>query len=66
MFASDANAVLEMYQEKTPEMTGRWHDVVDDDPFKLVAAILLGIDKVALEYIEANIPNAWFKPMFEK
>jgi len=66
MFANDANAVLKAYQDRTPEMDGRWDDFADSDPFQLIVCLKIGINSVALEYIEENIPNAWFKPIFEK
>ena len=64
-FAKDAYVVLDEYKKDCPEMEGRWNDLISDYPSGFIVVIRVGINSVALEYIEKNIPKAWFKSLFE-
>lgn len=67
MFEDDANAVLER-MKTAPEngaMKDRWNDPVSDYPPAIKALALFSAKKHGLEYIDENIPKAWFRPMFD-
>jgi hypothetical protein len=66
MFPSQAEAVLELAILELDKNTGlNWTDKADAYP-PLIYNIALGLIKpIALEWIEQNIPQAWFKPMFK-
>jgi len=66
MWPEQAEAVMEIMKvdDIHESMIHRWGDDVEDYPQGLLL-ILWGSAKVkALEYIDANCPEAWFRPMF--
>ena len=66
MFDYDAKIVLTEYKNDNYElMNGRWNTGVNDYPPVLLASVLSGIDRIALDYIKKNMPDAWFRPEFE-
>ena len=66
MFESQAKEVInEMKKDKWIEsMEGRWNDDISGYPDTIVNAMWFAAKTAALDYIEKNIPQAWFKPMF--
>ena len=66
MSESQAEAVLVMVKRDpaASEMSDRWRDFIVDYPSSLQAAILMIVNRVALEWIDFNLPNAWYRPMF--
>ena len=46
------------------DMIGRWDDDVEGYPPIMQNLVLLSTKRVAYEWINENIPMAWFKPMF--
>ena len=66
MFPDQASAVFAAVEtDKANEsMAQRWNDQVEDYPKPLFAVILLVVNRKALDWIESNLPQAWFKPMF--
>jgi len=64
----DAAGVIE--QAKTDptlaSMEGRWCDREDSYPFELKPVLWLNLCSVALKWIDANCPAAWFRPLFDK
>ena len=67
MFDDMAEKVLEMVKADPANevMKNRWNDRVSDYPQVMENIMWLAAKKSALEYIEENCPNAWFKPVFE-
>ena len=45
-------------------MTQRWSDAVEDCPEDLFKPLWISTEDHALEWIDANLPLAWFRPMF--
>ena len=66
MFDSQADAVMSAFKEdeRFDSFEGRWHEEVDAYPPVMVQVVWLGVKRVGLEWIEENIPDAWYKPLF--
>lgn len=47
-------------------MAERWQDVADGYPDQIFAVLWISVKDHALQWIDENCPNAWFRPMFEK
>ncbi len=45
-------------------MANRWSDTADDYPAPLFTVLKMSVKHSALEYIDANCPEAWFRPIF--
>ena len=45
-------------------MERRWNDQVDDYPPQLLAVLLMSVNTAALEWIDANLPKAFYRDMF--
>ena len=43
-----------------------WNRPADEYPSSIYAVLMLTVEKVALEWIDANMPMAWFRPMFDR
>jgi hypothetical protein len=67
MFEDNVSAVIELAKkdEVLDSMSGRWTDKTDDYPPFMEKIFILSLDHVALKYIDENIPQAWFRPVFE-
>lgn len=66
MFAEDARKVMAAFKasELSQPLAGRWNDSAHGYPPMLMSMVLLSLDAVALEYIDANQPLAWYRPVF--
>lgn len=66
MFDSDAKAVMERVKaDKGNEaMSMRWRDGIEGYPEQLLAVLWLSTKRHAVEWIDDNIPLAWYRPMF--
>ncbi len=66
MFDDQASKIMKsvMVAPENDSMSNRWHD--DIEGYLDTISILLGIslNDHALQYIDANIPKAWFREMF--
>jgi hypothetical protein len=67
MFPADAEKVFAMCEqsEGMEEMRGRWTDNTEECPPSFLAVIALGVNDIATQYIDENMPRVWFRPMFE-
>lgn len=68
MFEDQAKAVVEI-AKAAPEnepMKGRWQDDIEGYPPTMLQVLALSLDSAAVEWIDANLPHAWFRPMFAK
>lgn len=66
MFPNQAKDVMTITMERHSEMKGRWDEDITSYPQQLQNIIWLSIEDIALEYIEKNVPEAWFKPIFDR
>ncbi len=66
MFESDAEAVMEAVKADSANkaMAGRWSDMAEGYPKALYGLLWVEVKRAALKYIDANCPQAWFRPMF--
>ncbi len=67
MFPEQAQAVIDMAKNRTdlfPDMESRWADEVEGYPQQAIAVLWFGIKHIALEWIDANLPQAWYRPLF--
>ena len=67
MWDDEAKAVVEMLKaDKLNEsMAHRWNDDVEDYPLSMLAILWMETKHIAIEYIDANCPEAFYRPMFE-
>lgn len=67
MFDSHANKVIEEYvkEESAEPMDGRWDQDVSNFPENLKYVVWLGVKMFADGWLERNLPNAWFRPLFK-
>jgi hypothetical protein len=47
-------------------MKGRWDEDYTGYPAPIFSILLVAIRNIAFEYIKENMPNAWFRPIFDK
>lgn len=66
MFEEQCIAVMEQVKaDKVNEsMATRWEDAADDYPAIMLTVLWLSVKDHALAYIDANLPLAWFRPLF--
>jgi hypothetical protein len=66
MQESDARAVIEAAKqsEGMEAMIGLWDNSIDGYPPVMKASFHMSIKRHALEYIDANMPEAWFRDLF--
>lgn len=67
MFDSHADEVLKEYMEdeSAEPMAGRWDDDVKSYPQNMQATVWIGVKHFAAGWIERNLPQAWYRPMFQ-
>lgn len=63
MPSRDAVAVLNIAMEEIEPMVGRWNEIHDKS---VVVLTWITVKDIAIEYINDNRPNAWYRPMFMK
>jgi hypothetical protein len=68
MFDDQAKKVMEVaiprIEALTPDYKITWDRPAEEYPDPVYAAIWLHLRGIALEWIDENIPKAWFRPMF--
>ena len=57
-----ANEVMATAMEVIPEI--RWTDQVENYPPTTLGALWIHVDAITVEYIDAHVPNAWYRSMF--
>jgi hypothetical protein len=67
MFPNQAMDVINKYIEenKDDSMIGRWNEDVSEYPQNLQAILWMGVKAYAYKWIASNVPEAWFRPMFQ-
>lgn len=64
MFPQQADAVMLAVKGHDAAMEERWSDDKSGYPSSLLAAILMRVNRSAVIWIDANLPDAWFRPIF--
>jgi len=66
MFPLQAQAVMDavIADPASEPMNGRWTDTSSGYPTSLLAVIWISVERHTLAWIDANLPLAWFRPMF--
>ena len=66
MFESEAEQVMEMAKNDTclTDMKNRWNDDIEGYPPPLLKVVWFGVKKNALLWIDANIPQAYYRNFF--
>jgi len=66
MFERQAEAVSKAMKadEANAAMKDRWNDNIEDYPPVMMALMWMSAKQHALQYIDENCPNAWFRPLF--
>jgi hypothetical protein len=67
MFDGQAAEVMKIVKAKDihESMMHRWDDNMEDYSQALLVVLWASAKATALEYIDAECPLAWFRPMFE-
>jgi hypothetical protein len=68
MFPEQAVGVMELARERfeTQSLGIKWKSSYKDYPEVILPVLWVGIQTAALEWIDKNIPKAWFRPMFDR
>jgi hypothetical protein len=64
MFPDQAKAVVDAVEADNEPMKGRWNHATDGYPHPLLAVLTFAIDAAAVEWIDANLPRAWYRSIF--
>jgi hypothetical protein len=66
MFPDQAKAVMARVKddEANSPMSDRWGDSADEYPPVIISLAWLSAKHHAIEWIDENLPKAWFRPMF--
>lgn len=66
MWDDDARTVIDtmIADDKSGAMDKRWDDVIDAYPSQLLGVLAIRIDQYAIGWIDANQPEAWYRPIF--
>jgi hypothetical protein len=68
MFESQAKEVMEIAMPKLNELVDDYkisfYSSYSEYPEVIYDVLFLAVKPIALKYIEENIPQAWYKPMF--
>ncbi len=65
MFPEQARAVIDIVAAGNESIKDRWNDDTEGYPDTFLAVLIITIDHAALEWIDANKPQAWYRPMFD-
>lgn len=68
LFKHQAVEIIERVKadEVNKSMMGRWQDQMDGYPSQLLAGLWLSVEDHALQWIDENCPQAWYRPIFAK
>lgn len=66
IWPQQAVAVIEIAKaaKENEAMASRWNDDIGDYPEIMIRVMWLSVKRHALAYIDAECPQAWFRPMF--
>jgi len=66
MFEAQAKDVISIAKER-PEnavWSKRWSDDIEGYPASALAVLLHSVKSSAIEWIDVNLPEAWYRPLF--
>ena len=66
LLEKQAAAIVEMVKadEANEAMERQWKDDAEGYPSVLLSALWHSVERCALQYIDANCPEAWFRSLF--
>lgn len=64
LFDKQINTVIDLAKESLSDMKGRWGDEINEYPNTMTNIVWISVKQVAIKWIEKELPQAWFKPMF--
>jgi hypothetical protein len=65
MFQDQAQQVFDaMSKDESNAAMDRWDDDIEDYPEQMRAVVILLARQAAVKWIDANLPMAWYRPMF--
>ena len=69
VFESDASKIMDlaipMFKEMTPNYNVTWDRPASESPEAFYKVGYITVSRAALQYIDENKPNAWFRAIFE-
>lgn len=67
MMADEARTVLAHIKdtESQVSMKGVWYRKAEDYPLSFLTALWMNVEREVLDWIDDNIPLAWYRPMFD-
>lgn len=63
-FEKHLAGIMAVCKEYQPDMAYRWHEDIDGYPPLIRVALTESLNHAALDWIDANLPRARFRPMF--
>lgn len=68
MLTEEAKEVIQTLKlnKSNKDLISRWNDDMEGYPEEFIKLFNFILKKEALKWLNSNLPNAWFKPMFEK
>jgi len=64
---ASVDAVMVATKESTPDVEERrWAEAASDYPTAFISVLWFAATTQALKWIDANCPQAWYRPMFDK
>lgn len=68
MFPEQAQEVIELSKTDNinESMKGRWSDDVEGYPPMMVKVLWMSTKTIALQWIDENLPEAWYRSMFSE
>lgn len=69
MFENQAEQVFNLAKSEiesmTPEYQITWDRPANEYGTSLYSVMMMVVNRIALKWIDSNIPSAWFRPMFD-
>ena len=67
MFPQQAEAALApLFSDPDHSMVQRWDDQIEGYPPQISALMVLAASDAAVDWIDANLPKAWYRPIFAR
>lgn len=67
LFGNEVDQVIELAKADDvlkDTMANRWQDNMEGYPPEFKSVFILSLKRVALQWIDANKPHAWYRPVF--
>lgn len=66
LFPQHAEAVFEIAKNNKEVTDIEWNDDISGYPQQLLAVLLLRLESAAIEWMDANMPNHFARPLFTR